>query len=145
MEKIEANCSFANKLWNICKFVTGNALKDVPESELSEIAVLGPISQEEFDAFDLPEQFIVSKCHELVAGITSDIERYQLGAAGSKVSVFCMPQQVDLIHTYVLSLTRSTNSFGMNTQIGTSKYRRHGSMKEPGEAESRSQSRLGVC
>lgn len=85
MEKIEANRNFANKLWNICKFVTGNALKNMPESELAEVAVNGPITQEEFDTLSMPEQYIVSKLHTLVASITDDIEKYQLGAAGSKV------------------------------------------------------------
>ena len=56
MEKIEANSNFANKLWNICKFVTGNALKDLIESELAELAVDGPIGQEEFDSLSLPEK-----------------------------------------------------------------------------------------
>lgn len=85
-EKIEANRNFANKLWNCCKFVTGNALRDVSDDEMAKLGVDGPISQEEFDSLLLPERYIVSKCHELVASVTKDIENYQLGAAGSKVS-----------------------------------------------------------
>jgi valyl-tRNA synthetase len=49
MEKIEANRNFANKLWNSCKFVTGNALKDVDEAEMALLAVNGPIQKEEFE------------------------------------------------------------------------------------------------
>ena len=85
MDKISANRQFANKLWNCCKFVTDNALKGANEEELSELGIDGPMTQEEFDALSLPEQYIVSKCHSLVTSVTSDIERYQLGAAGSKV------------------------------------------------------------
>ena len=86
MDKIAANRQFANKLWNCCKFVTDNALKGADEAELAELGVTGPIGQAEFDTLSLPERFIVSKCHTLVASVTEDIEKYQLGAAGSKVS-----------------------------------------------------------
>jgi valyl-tRNA synthetase len=95
MEKIEANCQFANKLWNICKFVTGNALKDLSESELSELAVSGAIGKDEFDTLSLPEKYIVSKLHTLVGSITNDLETYQLGAAGSKIYEFLWDQYAD--------------------------------------------------
>lgn len=85
MEKIATNRQFANKLWNICKFVTENALKGADEETLSSIAVDGPMSQDEFDSLSLPEKYIVSKCHELVESVTDEIEKYQLGSAGSKV------------------------------------------------------------
>lgn len=95
MEKIEANRNFANKLWNCCKFVSGNALKDVSEAELAELGVSGPIEKEEFDSLKLPERYIISKCHSLVASVTEDIENYQLGAAGSKVYEFLWDQYAD--------------------------------------------------
>ena len=85
MDKIAANRQFANKLWNCCKFVTDNALKGADEEELLDLGVDGPMTQDEFDSLSLPEQYIVSKCHYLVESVTSEIERYQLGAAGSKV------------------------------------------------------------
>ena len=85
MEKIAANRQFANKLWNICKFVTENALKNASEETISAIGVDGPMTQDEFDTLSLPEKYIVSKCHDLVKSVTEDIEKYQLGAAGSKV------------------------------------------------------------
>lgn len=87
MDKIEANRNFANKLWNCCKFVTGNALKDVDDTEMAALGVNGPMEKEEFDKLSLPERYIITKCHTLVASVTKDIENYQLGAAGSKVSL----------------------------------------------------------
>lgn len=95
MEKIEANRNFANKLWNCCKFVSVNALKDVNEDEYRSLAVTGPFTKDEFDTLLLPEQYIVSKCHSLVASVTDDIENYQLGAAGSKVYEFLWDQYAD--------------------------------------------------
>jgi valyl-tRNA synthetase len=95
MEKIETNRNFANKLWNCCKFVTGNALKDVDDKELAELAVDAPMTKQEFDGLGLPERYIISKCHTLVAEVTGDIEKYQLGAAGNKVYEFLWDQFAD--------------------------------------------------
>jgi len=94
MEKIEANRNFTNKLWNCCKFVTDNALKDAESCELSDIAVTGPMRKEEFEKLLLPERYIISKCHSLVDDITKDIEKYQLEAAGSKVSCVFLTQNL---------------------------------------------------
>jgi valyl-tRNA synthetase len=95
MEKIEATRNFANKLWNCCKFVTDNALKGASDSEMAELGVKGPLTKEEFDSLSLPEKFIVSKCHELVMSVTSEIENYQLGAAGSKIYEFLWDNYAD--------------------------------------------------
>jgi valyl-tRNA synthetase len=96
MEKIEANRNFANKLWNCCKFVTGNALRDIDEKvAAAELGVVGPIEKDEFDTLSLPERYIISKCHTLVASVTNDLEKYQLGAAGSKVYEFLWDQYAD--------------------------------------------------
>lgn len=132
MEKIEANRNFANKLWNCCKFVTDNALKGADEEELSSLGVTGPIRQEEFDSFSLPEKYIISKCHELIGSVTEEIENYQLGSAGSKVSLFLLysPYHIALKLTFLPSKNRSMSSFGMNLLIGTSKFPKLGCMKE---------------
>ena len=95
MEKIEANRNFANKLWNCCKFVTGNALKDVSDNELATLGVSGPIEKSEFDTLSLPERYIISKLHTLISSVTVDIENYSLGAAGSKVYEFLWDQYAD--------------------------------------------------
>jgi len=110
MDKIAANKAFANKLWNCCKFVTDNALKDVEGEELASLAVTGPMGKEEFDTLALPERYIISKCHELVESVTSDIEKYQLGAAGSKIYEFLWDQYADW---YIeISKTRLYEGFG---------------------------------
>jgi valyl-tRNA synthetase len=122
MEKIEANRNFANKLWNCCKFVTANALKDVGDDELRSLAVRGPLSRDEFDTLLLPEQFIVSQCHTLVASVTADIENYQLGAAGSKVYEFLWDQYADW---YIeISKTRLYEGAGGNDEAEARRARR---------------------
>jgi len=95
MEKIAATRNFANKLWNCCKFVSGNALKDLDEEELQELGVSGPIAEAEFNTLSLPEQYIVSECHSLVASVTAEIENYQLGVAGVSVYTFLWDQFAD--------------------------------------------------
>jgi len=75
--------------------VTNNALKDADEVEIEELGVAGPIGTEEFNKLLLPEKYIVSKCHSLVASVTDDLERYQLGAAGSKIYEFTWDQYAD--------------------------------------------------
>jgi valyl-tRNA synthetase len=95
MEKIEANRNFANKLWNSCKFVTGNALRDVDADELTRLGVSGPMTSEEFDNLLMPEKYIITKCHDLVNSVTEDLENYQLGAAGSKIYEFMWDQFAD--------------------------------------------------
>jgi valyl-tRNA synthetase len=95
MEKIEANRNFANKLWNSCKFVTGNALRDVDAHELAQLGVSGPMTSEEFDKLLLPEKYIITKCHGLVNSVTEDLENYRLGAAGSKIYEFMWDQFAD--------------------------------------------------
>ena len=68
------------------------------------------MGQEEFDTLALPERYIISKCHELVASVTSDIEKYQLGAAGSKIYEFLWDQYADW---YIeISKTRLYEGFG---------------------------------
>lgn len=127
MEKIAANKSFANKLWNCCKFVTDNALKEATEEEKSALGVDGPMSQEEFDALPVAEKYIISKCHKLVADVTSEIERYQLGAAGSKVRIHQIgtnSQHQCICTHYLTQRFRFTSSFGTNTLIGTLRYQR---------------------
>ena len=86
MDKIAANKAFTNKLWNYCMFVKDKLLNDIDSEELASVAITGPMGKEDFDTLALPEQYIISKCHELVESVKSDTEKYQLGAAGSKVS-----------------------------------------------------------
>lgn len=110
MDKIAANKAFANKLWNCCKFVTENALSGIDDDELTSLGVTGPLDKDELSSLALPERYIISKCHELVESVTSDIEKYQLGAAGSKIYEFLWDQYADW---YIeISKTRLYEGFG---------------------------------
>ena len=59
------------------------ALGGINEEEMQVLAVAGPLGTEEFGHLAWPEQYILLQCLKLVETITSDIEKYQLGAAES--------------------------------------------------------------
>lgn len=123
MDKIAANKQFANKLWNCCKFVTDNALKDATEEEKQKLGVDGPMTSEEYESLPLPEKYIISKCHALVSDVTREIENYQLGAAGSKVRIE-VPLFVFTRQDLNKFSHRFMNFFGINMRIGTLKFQR---------------------
>ena len=80
-ERVEASRNFANKMWNAARFILMN-LKD--ES-------VKPI---ELDSLALEDKWILSKYNTLVAGVTENLDRYELGLAVQKLydfiwDVFC--------------------------------------------------------
>ncbi len=80
-ERVEASRNFANKLWNAARFILMNL-----ESE--DVIELNPAD------FALEDKWIVSQFNTLVAGVTENLERYELGMAVQKLydfiwDVFC--------------------------------------------------------
>ena len=94
MDKVTSNQQFANKLWNICKFVTDNALKDVDEGYKSEL-VSEKINSDTFNNLPLPEKYILSKLHKLISRVTEELESYNLGVGGSLVYEFIWDEFAD--------------------------------------------------
>lgn len=82
-EKIEAARNFTNKIWNASRF----ALMNIPET-LEDIA-LPPVT-----ALRLEDKWILSELNSLIAEVTENLEKYELGIALSKLydfiwNVFC--------------------------------------------------------
>jgi len=80
-ERVEASRNFANKLWNAARFILMN-LKD------SEIIPLNKTD------FALEDKWIISKYNTLVAEVTDNLEKFELGLAVGKLydfiwDVFC--------------------------------------------------------
>jgi len=94
MKKVEYNRNFANKLWNSARFVLGN-LEGISKDEWDALAVTGPMSEEEMASLPVPEQYIVSQCHELVNEVTAQLEEYTLGQAGEQVQTFLWDEFAD--------------------------------------------------
>ncbi len=80
-ERVEASRNFANKLWNAARFILMNLESD-------EVIELKPAD------FALEDKWIISQFNTLVAGVTENLERYELGMAVQKLydfiwDVFC--------------------------------------------------------
>ncbi len=76
MERVEASRNFANKLWNATRFVLMNLEDGVLESDL-DLAKL----QEE-------DRWILSKMNSVIADMTKNLEKYELGMAAAKIYDF---------------------------------------------------------
>ena len=59
------------------------------------MAVTEPMSKEEMDKLPMPERYIVSKCHQLVADVTQQLEEYTMGQAGDQIQTFLWDQFAD--------------------------------------------------
>ena len=80
-ERVEASRNFANKIWNAARFILMNLKSD---------AVM-PLDTENLA---LEDKWILSKYNSLVAEVTENLEKYELGLAVSKLydfiwDIFC--------------------------------------------------------
>ena len=75
-ERCEAMRNFANKLWNASRYVLMNlnedAVNELPAAEKLEI----------------PDKWVLSKLNTLIAEVTENLEKYELGVAVQKVYDF---------------------------------------------------------
>ena len=80
-ERVEASRNFANKIWNAARFILMNLKSD-------KVLPIEPHS------FALEDKWIISKYNTLVAEVTENLEKYELGMAVQKLydfiwDVFC--------------------------------------------------------
>lgn len=59
------------------RYLIGN-LQSLSPSELSELAVAERWTEADLQALPLPERYIVSRAHELVAKVTAGLESYEM-------------------------------------------------------------------
>ena len=74
VDRCEAMRNFANKLWNASRYV----LMNVPEGMQSGLP----------DTLEIADKWILSKLNTLIAQVTDNLERYELGIAVQKVYDF---------------------------------------------------------
>lgn len=75
IERVEANRNFANKIWNAARFTLMNL--DIEENKLPDTADL-----------QLEDKWILSKYNTLVAEVTNNLDKFELGIAVSKLYDF---------------------------------------------------------
>ena len=96
MDKVEQNRNFANKLWNVGRFVefrfnqrpAEDAAGDVTSSDAG--LTLG-----EMEMWPLPEKYIVSKAHQVARDVAKEIDEYAVGEAGRRVYEFLWDELAD--------------------------------------------------
>ena len=80
-ERVEASRNFANKIWNAARFVLMNLDENEPAPYIPEDLAL-------------EDKWILSKYNDVVAAVTQNLDKYELGLAVSKLydfiwDVFC--------------------------------------------------------
>ena len=75
-EKCEAMRNFANKLWNASRYV----LMNLGEGAKNELPAL--------DKLEIADKWVLSKLNTLIAEVTENLEKYELGVAVQKVYDF---------------------------------------------------------
>ena len=76
VERCEAMRNFANKLWNASRYVMMN-LTDGAKNELPEASKL-----------EIADKWVLSKLNSLIADVTENMEKYELGVAIQKIYDF---------------------------------------------------------
>jgi valyl-tRNA synthetase len=83
VERIEGNRNFANKLWNVARFVLANITPEAITRD-ADGAPAAPDTQETA----LADRWIVSRLHTLEGEVTRLLEDYLLGEAGRQIYDF---------------------------------------------------------
>jgi valyl-tRNA synthetase len=89
-QRIEAARNFANKIWNITRFVLSK-LGDLPRSEES---VVGASCLRDFD-YTLADRWIISRYNRLVGDVDRLMESYNFGEAGRQIYDFLWSEFAD--------------------------------------------------
>ena len=76
VERCEAMRNFANKLWNASRYVMMN----LPEDAKNELP--------ELNKLEISDKWVLSKLNTLIAEVTENLEKYELGIAVQKVYDF---------------------------------------------------------
>ena len=76
VERCEAMRNFANKLWNASRYVLMN-LDEQTENKLTDL-----------DALTIADKWVLSKLNSLIADVTENLEKYELGVAVAKIYDF---------------------------------------------------------
>eukprot|EP00189_Rhodosorus_marinus_P000580 CAMPEP_0113968826 /NCGR_PEP_ID=MMETSP0011_2-20120614/9802_1 /TAXON_ID=101924 /ORGANISM="Rhodosorus marinus" /LENGTH=937 /DNA_ID=CAMNT_0000982065 /DNA_START=341 /DNA_END=3154 /DNA_ORIENTATION=+ /assembly_acc=CAM_ASM_000156 len=95
MERIETNRNFANKLWNVGRYIVGS-LADLAEEERSTLDnVFHSNFRNEIGGLALPERYIISRLHQLEAVVSDSLESYSFGESGRLVHDFLWDEFAD--------------------------------------------------
>ena len=106
-ERVEASRNFANKVWNASRFIMMNLdAADVPETI-------------DKNKLTIADKWILAKANRLIADVTDNMEKYELGIALSKVYDFIWEEfcdwYIEMVKPRLYSDTDSTKSAALWT------------------------------
>jgi valyl-tRNA synthetase len=87
-ERFEGGRNFANKLWNVGRFIVTNLEPDVVPRPLAEL-------EAGWEALELADRWILSRHHRTVAEVTRLFDAYQFGEAGRVLYEFLWSELAD--------------------------------------------------
>ena len=83
-ERVEASRNFANKVWNASRFIMMND----PDNKIKT-------TDEQPDNLTAADKWILSKMNHLIAEVTENMEKYELGIAVAKLNDFIWEEYCD--------------------------------------------------
>ncbi|MDW8327588.1 MAG: valine--tRNA ligase [Anaerolineales bacterium] len=81
LERVESNRNFANKIWNIARFIVTNLPADFTRDARQLAANHGQPSA--FSGLSLPDRWLLSRLHQVIAEVTRFLDNYEFGQAGN--------------------------------------------------------------
>ena len=92
-KRIEGGRNFANKIWNMGRFVVANleALTDEERAALAHTT----FDADALASLPLTERWIVSRIHQLIAEVTDHMEAFRFGEAGRAIYHFLWDEFAD--------------------------------------------------
>ena len=72
-----------------------NVLVSTDDAERQKLMQNAAFNDLEMNTLPLPEQYIVSACHQLIEKVTDSLERYELGDAGRQIYEFLWDEYAD--------------------------------------------------
>jgi valyl-tRNA synthetase len=104
LEKVESNRNFANKIWNITRFIVTN----LPEG-FKRSAVSGQPSA-------LADRWIIARLNQVIANATRLIENYEFGQAGNQIYEFLWGDFADW-YVEIAKITLQGNDEAEKTRV----------------------------
>lgn len=90
MERVEQNRNFANKIWNVARFV-----KHKLKTTQTAVVDFVPMTKDNLNDLPLPERWIVSKAHVAATDVAEYLEDYAVGEAGRRIYEFLWDELAD--------------------------------------------------
>ncbi len=108
-EKIAAYRNFANKLWNIGRFI---------QLSVSDKQIIKKENNRSFNLKTLSDKWIVSRLNHLIGEVTEDMEKYRFGLSAEKIYNFTWSELADW-YVEIVKIQNDKNSYLLLLEVYT--------------------------